>query len=404
MKIGIIREEKIPTDTRVAFTPNQIKSILNQYPSFEFYVQPSSSRCFPDEDFLKAGAKLTEHLSLCDYLFGVKEVPIQSLIPEKPYFFFSHTIKKQAYNKKLLKAVLEKNIQLIDYECITNENNIRLVAFGRWAGIVGSYNGLRLWNKRVNSISNATFTELQSASQQKDYDSMVSYIKSSQLAPCKIAVSGDGRVARGAWELLDAAGVKEVSAEEFVSIQNPNKPIYVKLTTEMLYKHKINKNITLSHFFKHPDEYDCTFKEFFPHTDLFINAVFWDPKAPLFFTWEEMQQENFAIKAIADITCDIEGSVPCTLKATTIANPFMGIDKLSKSEIQPFSANSIDMMTVDNLPNELPRNASEEFGNALSTFIIPDLMSSHEITERATIAKNGEITPKFSYLKDWVNN
>jgi len=402
MKIGLIREEKIPSDTRVAFTPDQIKSIIKSNPSFHFFVQPSSTRCFSDSEFQDAGAVLQEDITECDYIFGVKEVPITSLISNKPYFFFSHTIKKQAYNKKLLKAILEKHIQLVDYECITNENGIRLVAFGRWAGIVGSYNALRTWNKRVNAVYNGNFTELKPASEQKDYKELTDYSLASKLAPGKFAVSGDGRVARGAWELLDAAGVQEVSVEEYLRIQKPEKPIYVKLTTEMLYKHKVNNNIVLSHFFEHPDEYNCTFKQFYPHTDVFINAVFWNPKAPVFFSWEEMIQDNFAIQAIADITCDIEGSVPCTLKATTIADPFMGIDKVSKTEIKPFSKKSLDMMTVDNLPNELPRNASEEFGNALMTYIIPDLLSNQEITNRATIAKNGEISKRFNYLKEWV--
>jgi len=404
MKIGLIREEKIPSDTRVAFTPNQIKSILKSNPSFQFIIQPSKTRCFSDSEFEHAGAVVQEDISTCDYLFGVKEVPISSLISDKPYFFFSHTIKKQAYNKNLLKAILEKNIQLIDYECITNEKGVRLVAFGRWAGIVGSYNALRIWNKRVNAINNDNFTELKPATDQKDYKELIEYRVSANLAPGKFAVSGDGRVARGAWELLDAAGLQEVSVHDFLRIQNPAKPIYVKLTTEMLYKHKTNNNIVLSHFFKYPDEYNCTFKDYYTHTDVFINAVFWNPKAPVFFTWEDMTQDNFAIQAIADITCDIEGSVPCTLKATTIANPFMGIDKFSKSEINPFSKDSLDMMTVDNLPNELPRNASEEFGNALMTYIIPDLLNNQEITNRATIANNGEITKRFSYLTEWVQS
>jgi len=402
MKIGLIREEKIPSDTRVAFTPDQIKSIIKTNPSFQFFIQPAKTRCFSDSEFENAGAIVQEDISDCDFLFGVKEVPISSLISNKPFFFFSHTIKKQAYNKKLLKAILEKNIQLVDYECITNEKGIRLVAFGRWAGIVGSYNALRTWNKRVNAVNKGDFTNLKPASEQKDYKELVDYSLAAKLAPGKFAVSGDGRVARGAWELLDSAGIQEVSVEEYLQIQKPEKPIYVKLTTEMLYKHKTNNNIVLSHFFEHPDEYNCTFNEFYPHTDVFINAVFWNPKAPVFFTWEEMNQDNFAIQTIADITCDIEGSVPCTLKATTIAEPFMGIDKISKSEVQPFTKDSLDMMTVDNLPNELPRNASEEFGNALMTYIIPDLQSNHEITNRATIAKNGEITERFSYLKDWV--
>lgn len=405
MIIGLIREEKIPSDTRVAFTPNQIKQLLTLYPTIRVLVQPSSTRCFPDTDFIEAGATVQEDLSECDVLFGVKEVPIQSLLPGKTYFFFSHTIKKQAYNKKLLKAILDKHIRLIDYECITNENGVRLVAFGRWAGIVGAYNALRLWNKRTNSKSDRKYTELIPAHKLTDFSALKYYVlNETALAPAVYGVSGDGRVAKGVWELFDSIGIQELSIDQLSTFRKTNKPVYVKLSTEKLYLHKETKHISLPDFFKNPHLYESTFSSFYPYLDVFVNAVYWDPKAPVFFSWEEMSQSNFAIKAIADITCDIEGSVPCTVKATTIAEPFMGIDVLTKSETAPFSEHSLDMMTIDNLPNELPRNASEEFGYALLTYIIPDLLGNQTICQRATIANNGYVTPNYAYLENWVNS
>ncbi|TNE72238.1 alanine dehydrogenase [bacterium] len=395
MRIGIIKEEKIPTDNRVPFTPNQVSELIKQFPKIEFYVQPSDLRCFSDVEYQKAGAILSNDISHCDVLFGVKEVPIQSLVPGKTYFFFSHTIKKQSYNKKLLQTIVDKGITLVDYETLVNEHGQRLVAFGRWAGVVGAYNGLRLWAEIHNTPS------LIPAHSCFDYNDLKSQLDLSSLKPLKIAVSGDGRVARGSWELLDQAGITCLSIDEFLTYTG-DKHVYTKLTTDVLYKLKTDNSFNLQYFFKHPDLYVSRFNEYWSEIDLFINAVYWDPNAPLFFTLDDLSRADFNISAIADITCDIEGSVPCTLKATTIDSPFMSIDKKTHAEVSFLTADAIHEMSVDNLPNELPRDASDEFGEALSTQIIPDLLGSKEIINRATITKKGVITPKFQYLQEWL--
>jgi len=149
-KIGIIREGKVPPDFRVPLTPAQCATIKEKYPYVDIVVQPSSIRCFSDSEYIANGIQVQEDLSDCDLIMGVKEVPVDALIPNKKFMFFSHTIKKQSYNKKLLQQILDKKIQLIDYEVLKNKVGKRLIGFGRYAGIVGCYNGFRAFGLKNN--------------------------------------------------------------------------------------------------------------------------------------------------------------------------------------------------------------------------------------------------------------
>ncbi|MEZ5007070.1 MAG: NAD(P)-dependent oxidoreductase [Chitinophagales bacterium] len=398
MKIGLIREGKTPPDSRVVLTPKQVKLALEQYKTIEIFVQPSAHRCYSDEEYIKEGISIQEDLSDCDVLIGVKEIPINELYPNKIHFFFSHTIKAQPYNRKLLQAVLEKNIQLIDYECLTNDDGYRVIAFGRWAGIVGAHNGLYTWGKRTGSF------KLKRANECKDYEELKSLYNAIDIPPIKIVVTGNGRVAQGSIEVLNAAGIKQVSPSEFLENQY-DEAVFTQLNCSDLYIRKSDGGFDQNEFYKHPALYDTLFAPYQSKTDLFINAIFWDPKAPAYFTLEDMAAEDFSIKVIADITCDIapEASVPSTIRPSTIANPIYGFDPIEKNEVDPFGENSIDVMAVDNLPNELPRDASESFGDQFINEVLPELLKEQSaFIDRASIAKNGDLTEKFEYLRSYV--
>lgn len=398
LKIGIIREGKIPPDSRVPISPKECRQLLNKFQNVKVCVQSSPIRCFSDQEFAREGIPVVADVSDCDVLLGVKEVPVEQLISGKTYLFFSHTIKKQPHNRKLLQEIINKKIRLIDYECLTDERGIRVIAFGRWAGIVGAYNGLYTWGRKTGKLL------LKRVIEYKDYAALKEDYNCIRIPPVRIIITGDGRVAGGAVETMELLTIKRVSPEDYLKSSLEEEAVYTQLSPKDIYFHKSGKPFDLQEFFQKPDEFGCDFKKWYSRTDLMINAIFWDPRAPRYFSLDEMKFPDFKITAIADISCDINGSIPATLRATTIAEPVMGYDPLSQKETDPFQPHTVDIMAIDNLPNELPRDASESFGEIMVSLVVPELVrEKSEMIERATIAKEGNLTPKYEYLRDYLN-
>lgn len=399
MIIGIIREGKLPPDKRVPFSPEQCRQITEQFQGTEVFVQSSNIRCFNDQEYREAGIHVVEKLDHCDVLMGVKEVPIADLIPNKTYFFFSHTIKKQTYNQKLLQAIVEKNIRLIDYEVLTGTDGMRIIGFGRFAGLVGAYNGLLTYGKR-----NRLF-DLKPAYRCNNLQEMKKNISGLQLPPLKIVITGDGRVAGGALELLHEIPVRQVTVNEFLEKDSFDEPVFARLSPGDYNIHKEGKDFDLFHFFNHPEDYKENFKRFSTQTDLLIASAYWDPKAPVLFTAEDMKRADFRIKVIADITCDIEGSIPSTKMAGTIDDPVYDYNPHTGVLQAAFSSEkNISVMAVDNLPCELPNDASLDFGKNLIEKVLSHLIDddTNGIIQRATITENGSLTERFFYLQDYL--
>lgn len=398
MRIGIIKETKTPPDSRVLLTPTQCKELTTKYPQLEIFVQPSSSRSYKDEEYTQAGIPLKEDLSDCEVLVGVKEQVIETLIPNKQYFFFSHTAKEQEYNRPLLRAVLAKNIQLIDYEYLTDISEKRVIAFGRWAGIVGAHNGILTWGKRTKRF------ELKAMNECKDFAEAQSYYNTVNLGNIKIVLTGSGRVANGSAEVLDKMKIRKISSKEFLT-KEFNEAVYCQLETSEMFEKSANGSFDKD-FYKDPEVYISSFEKFTKVSDLMINGIYWDNRAPAFFSKEDMRKNDFKIQVIADITCDIapESSIPSTLHASTIANPNFGYDVNLAKATEPFIEGVIDMMTVDNLPNELPRDASEDFGNQFMNHVIEELINDGEMIHKASIStKEGKLNKPFVYLADYIN-
>ena len=398
MKIGIIKEGKIPVDHRVPFTPEQCKQIKAQFPEVEIVVQPSDVRAFSDQEYLDQGIQLQEDLNDCDWLFGVKEVPMDWLIADKTYFFFSHTIKKQPYNRELLKTILSKNIQLVDYECLKNAAGQRVVAFGRWAGIVGAYNAFRTYGLKYKAF------DLKPANQCLDRKEMWGEFSKIQLPAVKICLTGGGRVSQGAMEVLDGVRIKKVSPEAYLSEQF-EEAVYTQLDSEHYNTHREGKAFDYPHFYQNPTEYDSAFAKYLPETDVLIAGAYWDPKAPVLFTKEDVKKKSFKIRVIADITCDIEGSIPTTIKPTTIADPFFDYCVHTFLEKEPFSSEKhLTVMSVDNLPCELPRDASQSFGEQLIENVLADFLTSGQspVIDGAMITSGKKLTSNFEYLSDYI--
>ncbi|WP_160710730.1 NAD(P)-dependent oxidoreductase [Chitinophaga solisilvae] len=394
--IGLIREEKLPHDNRVAFSPRQCQWITEHYPQVQIAVQPSPHRCFRDEEYRKAGITLQEDLSHCQLLLGIKEVPANRLIPDKTYLFFSHTKKKQPHNRDMLRTILKKNITLVDYECLVHPDGQRILGFGFFAGIVGAHNGLLAFGKKTGSY---TFKPVHTC---HDFQELISQYFGVKLPPMKIVVTGSGRVAAGVLEIMGLLGIKYLPPEEYL-VNQYAYPVYTQLKAGELYLRREDKTYSRSDFHAHPENYECRFLPYVTVSDILMNGIYWDHNIAPLFSPDDLRKENFRIRVIADITDDTHGSVPCNLGDSTIDNPVYGVVKDTMTQTTPYLPDTVDMMCVSNLPNELPRDASQYFGDQLMKYVFEELMKPDSpMIENATIAARGALTPNYAYLEDYV--
>ncbi len=400
VKVGLIRETKIPPDRRVPLTPSQVVELKDKYPDVEFYVQPSDIRCFTDDEYKYLKIPMREDLSNCDILMGVKEVDKRVLIPGKTYLFFAHVAKKQEHNLEMLREILNRKVKVIDYEYLTTDKGQRVVAFGRWAGIVGAYNALRARGIKTNRF------KLKPAYQCHDLNEMWAGLRLIQLKPgLKILVTGEGRVANGAMETLaNCNNLLKVSIEDFLS-KEYEVPVVCQVGPQDYVKHHDGRPFDFNNFVQHPEEYRSDFLKYTKVTDVLIAGHFWDPKSPVFFTKEDVEKPDFRISVIGDISCDIDGPIPTTLRATTIADPFYSYNRRKHCEEDAFSnPENITVMSIDNLPGELPRDASGDFGKQLIDNVLHDLFTGNDtpMIRRATITSGGRIEPQYGHLTGWV--
>ena len=398
MKFAIIKERKNPPDRRVVFSPQTLAEARKRFPDAEFVIESSDIRVFSDEDYKKYGFEVKDDVSDADVMIGVKEVPVETLIPNKDYFFFSHTIKKQPYNRDLLRAILDKNIRLYDHETIVGPNGYRLIGFGRYAGLVGAYNGIR-----ALGIRDGLF-DLPKVETLADLQEVKSVLDTIKLPAVKILLSGTGKVAKGAKEILDHLGIKEVSDALYLTSEF-TEPVYCRVDVMEYAKRKDGKVGERLEFYKDPSEYESNFMPYAKQTDFFIAGHFYGNNAPFLFTRQDAKDPHFRINLVADISCDIDGPVASTIRPSTIEDPFYGYDPVSETEVAFNAENAIAVMAVDNLPCELPKDASEGFGETFLEHVLPAFFTNdaNGILERAKITDAGKLTQKFAYLQDYVD-
>jgi alanine dehydrogenase len=398
MKFAIIKELKNPPDRRVVFSPSKLTEAKKQFPEAIFKVESSNIRVFSDEQYKAAGFEVTNDVSDCDVLIGVKEVPVENLLPNKKYFFFSHTIKKQPYNRKLLKAILDKNIELFDHETIVNSKGFRLIGFGRYAGIVGTYNGFRTWGLKYD------LWNLPKAETLSDQKSLIAHLNQISVPNIKILLTGRGKVAQGSQEMLDGMSIQSVSVEDYLN-KTFNEPVYCKIDVLDYNKRKDGKVINVSDFFKNTQDYESNFIRFAKVTNYYIAGHFYGNGAPKFYTKEDVNSPEFKIKVVADISCDVNGPIATTIRASTIADPIYGYNPQTASEMDYKDDSAIAVMAVDNLPCELPKDASEGFGKQFLQHVIPAFYNgdANGILQRAKITENRKLTERFAYLQDYVD-
>lgn len=394
--IGLIREGKSPADNRVALTPSQCKWIHKNLPQVKVIAESSPTRCFSDKEYTAAGVEVKDSVAEADILLGIKEVPVQQLIPNKTYLFFSHTRKKQPYNQKLLQAILEKNITLIDYECLEHEDGQRIIGFGFFAGVVGAHNGIMAYGNRTGLY------QLERVYKQRSFRELIHTYFGLRLPNVKIAVTGSGRVAHGIIEVMNLMGIHEVEPDDYLR-RRFAYPVYTQLKGTDLYQHKETGAYSREQFHENPEQFSCKFLPYAAQTDILMNGVYWDKTIPRLFEKTDVAAEDFIIQTIADITDDADGSVPINVGDQTIEDPVYGIDKKTLAKVAPYSADTIDVMAVGNLPNELPRDASRYFGEQLIKFVLEDVLKgSSPLLDRATITQAGQLTSPYDYLSDYA--
>ena len=393
LTIGLIREGKHPADNRVALTPAQCKWILKNSNEVRLVAQSSATRCFSDREYIAAGVGIEEDLSNCDILFGIKEVPVEMLIAGKTYLFFSHTKKKQSHNQQLFKALIDKGITLIDYECLEHEDGQRMIGFGFFAGIVGAHNGMMAYGKRTGLY------QLDRVHKQRNIRELIHNYFGLRLPNVKIAITGSGRVAHGILEIMNLLGIHEVEPDEYL-VRRFSYPVYTQLKGADLYSNKQTGKYSRELFHANPQDYTCRFLPYAEQTDILMNGVYWDKGYPRLFEQSDISADNFIIRTIADITDDEHGSVPINLGDQSINDPIYGVDRKTYKKTAAYLPASVDLMAVGNLPNELPRDASRYFGEQLIKFVLEDLMKGGSaIIEKATMIKKGKLMEEYDYLK-----
>lgn len=398
LRIGLIREKKKQPDQRVALTPKQCAFIQSTYSHIKILVEPSPTRCYTDDEYLSQGLELTDDLSNCDILLGIKEVPADALMPGKTYFFFSHTKKKQPHNQNLMRALIDKKIRMIDYECLTYQDEQRILGFGFFAGIVGAHNGLLTYGRKSGSYT------LPEANALKNYKELIASYEHIKLPNIKIVLTGSGKVASGVLDILTQLDIECVEPADFLTHQY-EYPVFTHLKGANLYARKDNDLFHRDDFHAHPEAYKCLFSTYVNQADVLMNGIYWEKRIARLFEKDDIKRLDWRISVVADITCDVDGSVPINLGSSTIANPVYGVDKHSITQVAPYQNTKevIDVMAVDNLPNELPRDAASYFGQHFEKFILPELLKPEsDILKRGTICENGLLTKRYEYLSDYA--
>lgn len=399
MLIGLIRERKNPPDTRVPFIPKQCVEIMEKYPGVRIIVESSPDRCYSDQEYRNEGIEVVNDMSGCDVLLGVKEVPKEQLLAGKTYFFFSHTKKMQPYNKPLMQALIQQKIRMVDYECLTHTDGQRVLGFGFFAGVVGAHNGILTYGKKHGLY------DLPKANEINSYAELLSFYDQLKLPNFKIAVTGSGKVTSGILEIMSHLDIQSIEPGDFRD-NDYDYPVYTHLKGGFLYQDKETKMYNREDFHKHPERYESLFQQYIPHADILMNGIYWDKKIARLFEKSDVANDTFRISVIADITCDPDGSVPINVGASTIADPVYGIERKTLKKVPAFlnTTDVVDIMAVDNLPNELPRDASKYFGAHFEKYVLASLLEGYDsdLIHRATICSDGKLMDRYRYMEAYV--
>jgi saccharopine dehydrogenase (NAD+, L-lysine-forming) len=433
-RIGIRREDKSQWERRVPLIPEDVAALQEEF-GFEFVVQPSPIRIFPDAAYREAGVMVEEDLSSCPVIFALKEVPVELILPEKTYMFFSHTIKGQSYNMPMLRAMMERKCQLIDYERVVDEHNRRLIFFGQHAGMAGMTDTLWSFGQRLKIDGIASpFERMKPA---HAYPSIAGIKRAvaeigeeiagqglpESIAPLVIGFAGYGNVSQGAQSIIDSLPLVEITpadlARHGAAALTDSRKVYKVVFKEedMVAPRAAGERFELQDYYDHPDKYVSRFNDYTPQLSVLVNCIYWTPRYPRLVTRSFLRElfssgQTPRLRVIGDISCDVEGSIEATVKATLPDNPVYVYDPETGEARDGFAGRGPVIMAVDILPSELPLDASQEFSAVLRSFV-PGIaaadysgdFSSCDLPapiKRATILYHGELTPDYQFMSEFI--
>ncbi len=414
--------------------PGDVRELTGKH-ALQIFLQPSVVRAFPDEEYRKAGAEIQEDLSGCPVIFGIKEIPLDFLRPGKTYVFFSHTIKGQPHNMPMLLRLLQLRCTLIDYERIVDDRGRRLIGFGRHAGLAGMIDTLWALGKRLDwERMENPFSGIRQALHYGDLEEARAAISSvgqnieaqglpEPLVPLVCGFAGYGNVSQGAQEMFDLLPVREISPEELPSVterSDCSRNIVYKVVfreEHLAEPISVENRFELQDYYRHPGKYRARFDRYLLYLSIFMNCIYWEERYPRLVTKRYLRRlyggaERPRLRVIGDITCDVEGAVECTLRATDPGNPVFTYDPFTDQAVDGVAGAGPVVLAVDNLPCELPRESSAEFSRALKDFVPPIAQADYSVPfercdlppeiKRAVIAYRGELTAEYRYLEKYV--
>jgi len=428
MIIGIRRENKNEWEKRTPLIPEDIKSLIEKY-GLRALVQTSKIRAFNDDDYKDSGAEIDEDLNHADLIFGVKEVPTDMVLEHKTYVYFAHVIKGQPHNMAMLKTLMDKKCNLIDYERIVDENNKRLIFFGRYAGKAGIIETLHAFAEklRLNGISTA-LDKIKQPYQYKSIQEAKEEIKKigdeirekgfpERMLPVVVGFAGYGNVSQGAQVIFDLLPVKTIQPDELISNYDQlklerNHLIKVVLKEEHTVKNK-NGKFDLKEYFIDPEKYESNFDQYIPYLDVLVNCILWTNKNPRLITKDYLRNNsNSKLKVIGDLSCDLLGGIEITNDVTDPANPTYTYLPESDKYEDGTKKGGVTVMAIDNLPCEFPKEASAEFSHVLKNFVYEiyhaDFEKNFEELElaypikKALIVHKGKLTKDYLYLNQYL--
>lgn len=433
LNVGIRKEDKYEQERRVAITPLHAKRIMEKH-NIAFHVEKSPKRAFSDHEFEEAGCKLSENVNEPKTIFGIKEIPIQSIQADKTYVIFSHVIKGQEYNMPMLKKMIENKCSLIDYECIVDENNKRLIFFGRFAGLAGMTNSLWAFGLRMKHLGIETpFLQLNQTHTYFSLEEVKKVIANigneitqkglpKEILPLTIGITGYGNVSKGAQEILELLPTIEISPSDLLVLKNEknfsrNHIYKVVFHEKHIARHKEGIPFDLQEFYSYPSHFENNFEQYIPHLQQLINCMYWDKRYDRLITKDFLEESyknnSLTLQLIGDITCDPNGSIEATHMGTPIDNPIFVYHPITCQNNYGYKGDGLVIMAVDILPSELPRDSSIAFADALEDFVYDITVCNydnayHELQlplpiKKALILHNGQLTPNYQYLHEYLD-
>ncbi|HON43854.1 MAG TPA: bifunctional lysine ketoglutarate reductase /saccharopine dehydrogenase family protein [Planctomycetota bacterium] len=419
--IGIRREDKNCWEKRVPIVPSDVAKLVQQ--GIAVQIQPSSIRCFTDQEFIDAGATVIEDLHEAEFLLSVKEMPISFIQANKPHLFFSHTIKAQPYNMDMLRHIVQQKATLLDYERIVNEKNQRLIAFGRFAGLAGAIDALHFLGQRWKVQGKDTpFLQVKTAHEYENVEEAKQSIQNvtqtlqqngwGEIDRFLIVIPGYGNVSKGVQEIISLLPLEKISASDIAADPVGRYAYAILEEKDMVEPKDPNQPFVLSEYYTQPEKYKGKFNTYLPYIDLLINTIYWEEKYPRLVTIHDLETISTKLTVIADISCDVNGSIECTIKSTDPGNPCFVYNAKTKTAQDGIQGEGVLVLAVDILPAEFSKDASEYFSQILMTFL-PDICKADFLKtldesnlpdpiKTAAIVWQGKLTPNYQYLESHI--